>query len=251
MNPQLAGRRLFVTGAAAGIGRACVERFLAEGARVACFDRDAAALSRLGEELPGDSLALFTGDVTSVGEVEAALAGAAEALQGLDGLVNSAGVDLLASLTDTEDAAWRRVFSVNLDGPMHVCRAGLPHLKAAGGGTIVNISSGAGLRPLMHRTAYSASKAGLQMFSKALAIEAAEWSIRVNAVCPGAVDTGLFHSVLDPDDPQELESVRARYLLHRIAQPEEIAAAVLWLTSAESSFVTGSIVAVDGGRTFH
>ena len=107
--------------------------------------------------------------------------------------------------------------------------------------------------PLKHRTAYSASKAGLQMFSKALAMEAADFGVRVNAICPGAVETGLLRSSIDaaPDPQQAYEAVRARYALARIAEPDEIAAAVLWLSSPESSYVTGVALAVDGGRTFH
>jgi NAD(P)-dependent dehydrogenase (short-subunit alcohol dehydrogenase family) len=149
--------------------------------------------------------------------------------------------------------AWNRVLSVNLTGPMLVMRACYAHLKAAGRGTIVNVSSGAGLLPLPDRTAYCASKAGLQMASKALAMEAAPHGIRVNTVCPGAVETDLFRSGLEntPDPQAAYEAVRARYALRRIAGPEEIAAAILWLTSDESSFVTGTALAVDGGRTFH
>jgi NAD(P)-dependent dehydrogenase (short-subunit alcohol dehydrogenase family) len=149
--------------------------------------------------------------------------------------------------------AWDRVLGVNLRGPMLVMRACYPYLKAAGGGTIVNVSSGAGLLPLANRTAYCASKAGLQMLSKALAMEGAEFKIRVNTVCPGAVETDLFRRGLEetPDPQAAYEAVRARYALRRIAGPEEIAAAILWLTSAESSFVTGTAIAVDGGRTFH
>ena len=136
---------------------------------------------------------------------------------------------------------------------MHVCRAGLPHLRAAGGGTIVNVSSAAGLQPLRHRSAYSASKAALQMFSKSLALETAEFGVRVNAVCPGAADTNLFRSGLEisSDPSSSYERVCSRYALARIADPSEIAAAVVWLTGNESSFVTGVALAVDGGRTFH
>ena len=150
---------------------------------------------------------------------------AAEALGGLDGVVNAAGIDLQAPLSGMTLADWSRVMAVNLTGPMLVCRAALPHLRRAGGGTIVNVSSAAGLAPLAQRTAYCATKAGLVMFGKALAMELAADGIRVNAVCPGAVDTPLFRSSYEgAADPQAaLESIRNRYALHRIAQPEEIA----------------------------
>jgi NAD(P)-dependent dehydrogenase (short-subunit alcohol dehydrogenase family) len=138
-----------------------------------------------------------------------------------------------------------------------VIQATYAYLKAARGGTIVNVSSAAGLSPLKHRTAYCASKAGLQMASKALAIEAAAFNIRVNTVCPGAVETDLLRSSFasarpgEPDEKAIRDAVRARYALNRIAEPEEIAAAIVWLSGPESSYVTGVALAVDGGRSFH
>lgn len=248
MSGALAGRRILITGAAKGIGLATAERFLKEGASVAALDRDRHALQTLDGRL-----SIFGADVTDPASLTVAIAGAAAALGGLDGVVNAAGIDLIADIENMELADWNRIIAVNLTGPMLVAQAVYPHLKAAGGGTIVNVSSGAGLSPLKHRTAYCASKAGLQMAAKALAMEAAEFGIRVNTVCPGAVETELFRSSIDtqPDPVAAYETVRARYALQRIASPEEIAAAILWLTSAESSYVTGTAIAVDGGRTFH
>jgi NAD(P)-dependent dehydrogenase (short-subunit alcohol dehydrogenase family) len=249
----LAGRRILITGAARGIGRASVDRFIAEGARVAALDRDEAALTALTAQIDPALLHAVTADVTDPVSVTAAVAVGAGALGGLDGLVNAAGIDLVADIEAMTLADWNRVIAVNLTGPMLVMQAAFPHLKAAGRGTIVNVSSGAGLAPLQHRTAYCASKAGLQMAGKALALEAAAFGIRVNTVCPGAVETDLFRSSIDtaPDPQAAYEAVRARYALQRIAAPDEIAAAILWLTSTESSYVTGTAIAVDGGRTFH
>lgn len=253
MSGALAGRRILITGAAKGIGLATTERFLKEGARVAALDRDATALEALGRRFGAEQVAAFAVDVSDPVSVDAAVAGAATELGGLDGVVNSAGIDLIADLEAMALADWNRVIAVNLTGPMLVAQAAYPHLKAAGGGTIVNVSSGAGLSPLKHRTAYCASKAGLQMAAKALAMEAAEFGIRVNTVCPGAVETELFRTSIDTtaDPVAAYEAVRARYALQRVASPEEVAAAILWLTSAESSYVTGTAIAVDGGRTFH
>ena len=152
---------------------------------------------------------------------------------------------------------WERILAVNLTGPFLVIQAAYSFLKAAGGGTIVNVSSAAGLSPLKNRTAYCASKAGLQMASKALAIEAGAFDIRVNTVCPGAVETELFRSSFAlafpsaPDEQAIRDAVRARYALNRIAEPQEIAAAIVWLSGPESSYVTGVALAVDGGRSFH
>ena len=248
MTGAFAGRRMLVTGGARGIGKAAARRFLAGGARVACLDMDEAALAKLE---PG--FVTLKADVTDTASVEKAVAEAAARMDGLDGVVNSAGVDLESSLEGMTDAAWDRLIAVNLTGPMKVCRAALPFLKAAGGGTIVNVSSGAGLQPLKLRSAYSASKAGLQMLSKALAMELADAGIRVNVVCPGAVETPLFRSSIAEGDTGEaqLDGVRARYALARIADPDEIAASIAFLSSAEASYVTGAALAVDGGRTFH
>ncbi|TCR62317.1 SDR family oxidoreductase [Bosea sp. BK604] len=252
MSRALRGRRILITGAAKGIGLATVERFITEGARVVALDRDEVALAALRGRFAAGSLDTAEADVTEPEAVSAAVAAGAEALGGLDGLVNAAGIDLIASIETMTLADWNRIIAVNLTGPMLVTQAAYPHLRAAGG-TIVNVSSGAGLSPLKHRTAYCASKAGLQMAGKALAMEAAEFGIRVNTICPGAVETELFRSSIDtaPDPQAAYETVRARYALQRIAAPEEIAAAILWLTSAESSYVTGTAIAVDGGRTFH
>lgn len=253
MSGALEGRRILITGAAKGIGLASVTRFIAEGARVVALDRDEKALAALGRGFDKAALHVEVADVADPASVIASVSAGAAEFGGLDGVVNAAGIDLIADIEAMMLADWARLIAVNLTGPMLVMQAAYPHLRAAGGGTIVNISSGAGLSPLKHRTAYCASKAGLQMASKALAIEAAEFGIRVNTICPGAVETELFRSSIDgaPDPQAAYEAVRGRYALRRIASPDEIAAAVLWLTSAESSYVTGTAIAVDGGRTFH
>lgn len=253
MTGALKDRRIVITGAASGIGRATVVRFLNEDAAVAAIDRDGLGLDRMKRDLGHAKLSTFLADVIDETSIESAIDAANSALGGIDGVVNSVGIDLIADIESMRTADWSRVLAVNLTGPMLVMRAAYPHIKAAGGGTIVNVSSGAGLSPLQHRTAYCASKAGLQMASKALAIEAAAHGIRVNTVCPGAVETALFRESIDPtpDPKATYETVKARYALRRIAEPHEIAAAILWLTSSESSYVTGTAMAVDGGRTFH
>jgi len=247
-----APRRLIVSGGASGIGLAVARMAVARGARVALLDRDTAALAEAVRLLGEAALALEC-DVSDAPAVRTAVDRAAQWLGGVDALVNSAGIDALKSLADTSDEEWARVLAVNLTGPMLVCRAALPHLRAAGDGSIVNIASGAGLRPLPHRTAYCASKAALIMFGKSLAIETAADGIRVNAVCPGAIDTPLFRtSYENADDPERaLAEIRERYALGRIAAPEEVAEAVLYLSGSGASYITGTALAVDGGRTFH
>jgi NAD(P)-dependent dehydrogenase (short-subunit alcohol dehydrogenase family) len=145
------------------------------------------------------------------------------------------------------------VLAVNLTGPCLVCQAALPALRAAGRGTIVNIASAAALRPLGQRTAYCAAKAGLVMFGKALAMDLAPYDIRVNSVCPGIIDTPLFRASFEgAENPvEELARILDRYVIKRAGQPDDIAEAALYLTSDASAFVTGSSLAVDGGRSFH
>ena len=191
-------------------------------------------------------------DVSDAASVVPAVDAAVDALGGLDGIVLNAGIDLIAAVEDMKADAWRRIIDVNLTGAFLVTQAALPALKRAARASIVAVASGAALRPLLHRTAYCASKAALVMFAKTLSMELAP-RIRVNAVCPGAVETPLFRQSIDPtpDPAATYEEVRRRYVLERIAEPDELAQAILFLISDESSYVTGAALAVDGGRTFH
>jgi NAD(P)-dependent dehydrogenase (short-subunit alcohol dehydrogenase family) len=240
---------VLVTGAASGIGLATARLFRQEGAAVAMLDRDEAGLAKARV----DGATTLVCDVADERQVRAAVAQAATALGGLDGVVNSAGIDLMRPFERMTSEEWARILAVDLTGPMLVCHAALPAMKQAGRGTIVNIASGAGLRPLEQRTAYCAAKAGLVMFGKTLAVDLAADRIRVNAVCPGIIDTPLFRSSWEgAADPEgELARILDRYVIRRPGEPEEIAQAALYLTSDESSFVTGAALAVDGGSTFH
>jgi len=253
---RLAGRRVLVTGAASGIGLATAALFHSEGAAVALLDRDEAMLHDAMRALaPGDGPAVtpVCVDLSDDARVAPAVDRAATALGGLDGLVGSAGIDLLCPFEEMSAADWRRILDVNLTGAFNATHAALPHLRAAGSGTIVQIASGAALRPLAARTAYCASKAGLVMFAKTLAVDLARHDIRVNAVCPGIIDTPLFRQSFETsDEPEaELDQILDRYLIPRIGQPVDVANAALFLSSSDSSHITGSALAVDGGRTFH
>jgi NAD(P)-dependent dehydrogenase (short-subunit alcohol dehydrogenase family) len=238
---RLAGRRILVTGAASGIGRSVAALFLRAGARVAALDRNRP------EGLSGQALCLEA-DVTDPDAVERAVAQAANDFGGLDGLVNAAGIANTDWADQVSLADWKRVLEVNLTGSFIVCRACLPHLRAAGAGTIVNFASGQGLAPFKQRSAYAASKAGVISLTRSLAMEWAP-QVRVNTVCPGAVDTPMVRGGYSPEALRE--QVGPRYALGRIGEPQEIALAALYLSSAESSFVTGIVLAVDGGRSYH
>ena len=250
---RLAGRSVLITGAASGIGLATAELFRREGAQVALLDVDAKAVHAAADRLGRDGVVAVVADVADERQVNAAVGAAGKALGRLDGVVSAAGIDLVRPFDEMSSTDWARVLAVNLNGPMLVCAAALPALKSAGRGTIVTIASGAALRPLEQRTAYCASKAGLVMFSKALAVDLAAHHVRVNAICPGIIDTPLFRrSFENAADPQaELRKILDRYVIKQAGQPSDIAYAALYLTSEESAHVTGSALAVDGGRTFH
>ena len=239
---RLAGRKVLVTGGASGIGRATCELFVREGATVAVLDRNVAGVGQ------GHAIAA---DVSDAASVNRAVAEAAKALGGLDGVVNAAGVFINRGLMDTTVEEWNTTIAVNLTGTFLCVQTAVPFLRQAGRATIVNIASGVGLLPTGGgSTAYVASKGGVIAMTRTLAAELAP-VIRVNAVCPGAVETPMTDGTLRDAAGAVIPAIVHRYALARPAAPEEIAAAILFLTAHESSFVTGVSLAVDGGRTYH
>lgn len=242
---RLSGRHVLITGAASGIGLATARLFAAEGARLALLDRNADAVAAIAGELQAFHYAL---DVADEAAVRAAVAGSAQAMGGLDAVVNAAGMAIPAPLGETRLQDWHRVLDVNLTGPFLVCREALPYLLKRRGATIANVSSGSALLPVgIAISSYVASKAGLVAMTKAMASELGP-DIRANVVCPGAVDTPLLPEVLRQ---KAIDPSQSPYALKRVAAPEEVAYALLYLTSDESSYVTGAALAVDGGRTYH
>jgi NAD(P)-dependent dehydrogenase (short-subunit alcohol dehydrogenase family) len=236
---RLAQRRVLITGAASGIGRRSALLFAAEGAALTLIDRSVKGLAEIARETGGLAV---EADVTDEGSVAHAVERGAAAMGGIDGVVNAAGIVLRGPVLEVGVADWRRVIDVNLTGTYIVVRCCLPWLTKATEATIVNIASGQGLLPnTPGMTAYAASKGGVVNLTRALAAELAP-EIRVNSVCPGMVDTPMT-----ADGPRDVTP----YALKRIADPLEIAHAILFLTGSESSFVTGAALAIDGGRTFH
>lgn len=243
MGNSLAGRRIIVTGAASGMGRAVALLFADEGAAVAAIDLNAAGLEDVG-------VVRQVLDITDIDALEAAVGTLAEALGGVDGVVNAAGILRTAPLADTDVAMWRRINDVNLLAPAQLCRFAAPHLRAAGGGTIVNIASLGGLRPNVTMSAYAASKGGLIAFTKVLAAELAADGIRANALCPGFIASPMTDA-LYVEDPSRRDVTLARLAMNRAGTPEEVAAMALFLTSDQSSFTTGAVLTADGGSSWH
>lgn len=243
--PRLAGRRLLITGAASGIGRATAELALSGGAKVAAIDNDGGRLAGL----TGDGLIKLVVDLADPSAIRSAVAAAEESMGSIDGIVNCAGIHIGRTVEDMTPGDWDKALAINLTAPFLICQAALPALRRQGG-AIVNIASGAGLLPdTPATTAYAASKGGLIAFTKALAAELAP-AIRANVVCPGLTDTPMTAHMLQSDADVRGRAL-ARYALKRAAAPEEIARVILFLISDDASFVTGATVAADGGRTFH
>jgi NAD(P)-dependent dehydrogenase (short-subunit alcohol dehydrogenase family) len=239
---RLAGRKIIITGGASGIGRATARLFRREGAAVAILDRSDNAAKAVADEIGAVAIAC---DVSDPSSVSAAVNKAAEAMGGLDGVINAAGV------ADTTAEVFSRTVAVNLTGTFLVIQAAAPLIQKAGRGTIVNIASGVGLMPTgPGSVAYVASKGGVVALTKSVAMELAP-NIRVNSVCPGAVETAMTAGYIRTPAGDPNPAITARYAMGRHAQPEELAAAILFLTSDESSFMTGIALPVDGGRTFH
>lgn len=250
---RLAGKVAFLTGGGSGIGRACALLFAKEGARVAVAGRRLAMLDAVVREISyqgTDALAQVC-DVTQRAAVEKALREAVERLGRLSIVVNSAGAVVVASAEETSDEEWNRLLAVNLTGTFLVSRAALPHLRRSGGGSIVNIGSILGLVGMKQRAAYSAAKGGVTLLTKAMALDHAAEKIRVNCICPSAVETDIMKDIIaHAPDPAAYRRMReAQIPLGRLGQPEDVAHLALFLASEESSWLTGAAIPLDGGMT--
>jgi NAD(P)-dependent dehydrogenase (short-subunit alcohol dehydrogenase family) len=243
--PPASSKVALVTGAARGIGLATAKRFLAEGFRVALLDIEGELLNGAVAGLADadNTLALHC-DVSDARGVAAAIDTVNKRFGRLDALINNAGIAVFAPIMETSDADWRRIMEVNLTGPFLCTKAAAPLMREHGGGAIVNITSISAVRASTLRSAYGTSKAGLAHLTKQLAVELASLGIRVNAVAPGPVETAMAKAVHTPE-------IRADYHdaipLNRYGLEEELAEAIFFLCSDRSSYITGQILAVDGG----
>ena len=234
-----------VTGAARGIGLATAKRFLADSWQVALLDIDGENLQRTYTALakPDTTLAL-TCDVADATGVARALDSVKERFGRLDALVNNAGIAIFKPILDVTYDDWSRVLAVNLTGPFLCTQAAAPLMRDSGGGAVVNITSISGLRASTLRTAYGTSKAGLAHLTKQQAAELASLGIRVNAVAPGPVDTAMAKAVHTPEIRKDYHD---HMPLNRYGLEEELAEVIFFLCSDRASYITGQVLAVDGG----
>lgn len=239
-----------VTGAGSGIGRATAHRLVETGYAVIAVDRDESGLAETVEAGDGRIHPVVV-DLTDVDRVEAAVA-AVLTDHGLpDLLVNNAGVGVAGTVAETSAVDWNRTIAVNLSAIFHLCRLFVPPMVERGHGVIVNVASIAGMVGLRNRAAYCASKAGVVGLTRALAADHAAQGLRVNAICPGTVETAWVDRIIaGADDPEAVRAgMAARQLDGRMGTPEEVAAGIVYLASPEARFVNGSAFVMDGGLT--
>ena len=238
---KLEGRKILVTGAASGMGREIAELFAREGATLALLDRNGPGAVAVAEPLGARA---FACDVADRAEVDRLVAQAGEVLGGLDGVINSAGILDVTPFVDLDPASWDRMVAVNLTGPFNVIKAALPYLERAERATIVTIASVSALMPMPGTAGYSASKAGVAMFTKSIAMDLGP-KIRANSICPGVIKTEMTRYLWE--SPEHSRRASERVALKRLGDPSDVARAALFLSTEESGFTTGTEFPVDGG----
>lgn len=242
---RLAGRKIAITGGNSGIGAATARLFAREGARVTILGRDRHTLDEVSAEIGCEAVRV---DLMDPEAVTAAVDETFRLMNGINGLVCNAGVSLSKPFADTSVEDWHWTMDGNATSVFLTCQAALPYLQRNDQATIVNVGSAVALGPLRGRAAYAASKAAVHTFTKVLAMELSP-RIRCNVLAPGAIDTPMVRETFT--DPEQIKRIEGLYALRRMGQAEEIAEAILFLTSFESSFVTGSTLSIDGGRIFY
>lgn len=246
---RLEGRVALITGAGNGIGQAIAMALARDGARVHATDLDGAAATRAAAEIAeaGGAVTAYAADVTLGQDVTAVLRAIETAHGKLDILVNNAGVNVRADFRHLSEADWVKVRDVNLDGVVRLAREGFALLRMSGNASLINIASIMGDHGMRQLVAYSATKGAVIALTKGLAVEYAPFGIRVNALCPGFVETALTARALKI--PAFAKALIDKTPMRRFGRPDEIAAAAAFLASDEASFITGAALVVDGGMT--
>ncbi len=247
---RLKGLKCVVTGGSSGIGLATVRRFVEEGAEVLIADIDIEAADKVEQAL-GDAVWAVKCDVRREEDVEAVAALAHERWGKVDVLVNNAGSELNKPYNETTQEEWDRVLDTDLKGPWLMCKHLVPPMVEAGSGSVINISSLNGLVGFPLSTAYGSAKGGLVVFTRDMAIELASTGVRINCVCPGVIDTGMMERWTDlmPDKNEAKEMLKGTMPIGRMGTPEEVAGAIFFFASSDSSLCQGSVLSVDGGFT--
>jgi NAD(P)-dependent dehydrogenase (short-subunit alcohol dehydrogenase family) len=241
---RLSGKVAIITGGGSGIGKAIAQAFVREGAKVVIAGRDGKKLDRAAAEIGADCLAV-NADVSNVSSVEKLVSATLDRFKRINILVNNAAVLLPGTAESLREEDFDQTFAINVKGLWLLSRAVLPHMRAAGGGSIVNIGSVLSMVGAWDRVAYSASKGAVMAMTKAMALDHAAENIRVNCIAPGIVETEMV-ARFSTDENARKQRV-AMHPMGRFGQPQEVASAVVFLASDESGWTTGSLVTIDGG----
>jgi len=251
---NLSGKVALVTGGGQGIGSAIAQRFVADGARICISGRSQEKLDRVARSLPAGSVVTCAGDVSKIEDARRMVEATVTFGGRIDVLVNNAGIDPGGSVVDLDPVVWRQVLETNLTGPFLLMKAAIPYMIKNGGGSIINISSLGGLRCLPGMPSYAASKAGLIMLTQQVALDYGPDKVRSNVVCPGGTRTtmvehslGSLKDALNTNVEGVFNVVSSDIPLRRFATPEEITGICSFLASDDSSFMTGSVILIDGG----
>jgi meso-butanediol dehydrogenase/(S,S)-butanediol dehydrogenase/diacetyl reductase len=246
MTERLAGKTAIVTGGGRGIGSGITRRFVEEGARVAIVQRNPPPKELL------DSRAIFVpADISRSDEIAKAVEECVTHLGWLDILVNNAGIMFERTVDEMSEGDWDRMMAINLKAPFLLTRQAMPEFRKRGGGSIINIGSIEGLASNPGHPAYSASKAGLHGFTAAVAVDHGREGIRCNAIAPGWINSELSDAYIDgmPDSARVRRELLVMHPVGRLGEPGDVGNLAVWLASDESSFVTGQVYVIDGGRT--